>query len=182
MTRKNATKAAARARQAKQGGKYQANLRIVDGGNGPKNSPKPWTCTKCNQPIAAGTGTIDVMDAESGGHPRRATSEETRLTPEAIEERRKNGRPTEPPFGGIRLFERAHNPIQIAFGAYHYECVQEPDAEPYYIAVERAQTLEEWCKWVHHLTRKRWMSKGDIARMLTFWFKNRGEDVHQLVG
>src|SRR5262249_28645383 len=98
MTQKTAKKTAARARQAKQGGKYLANLRILGGDNGPKNSPKPWTCTKCNKPIAAGDGTINVMDAENGGHPRRATSSEVRLTPVAIEERRKKGEPTEPPF------------------------------------------------------------------------------------
>jgi hypothetical protein len=177
MTQKNAKKNAARARQAEHGGKYMGHLRVVGGGNG--SSPKPWTCSVCKKPIAPGEGTIDIMDAESGGSPRRPTSDEERLTPEAIEERRKQGRPTEPPFDGVGLGELAHNPIQIAFGAYHYECAQKPDMEPYWIAVERAETLEAWCRWVHHLTEKSWMSKDDIARMLAFWFKNRGEDVYR---
>ncbi|TKD12363.1 hypothetical protein [Polyangium fumosum] len=178
MTQKNAKKAAARARQATQGGKYQANLRIVGGGAG--SSPKPWTCSKCKKPIAAGEGSVDVMDAETGGSPRRPTSSERRLTPEAIEERQKQGRPTQPPFDGFSIGELERNPIQIAFGAYHFECVESADMEPYWIAVERAETLEQWCHWVHHLTEKTWMAKDDIARMLAFWFTNRGEDIYQV--
>lgn len=178
MTQKNAKKTAARARKAEHGGKYQANLRIVGGGAG--SSPKPWTCSKCGKPIAAGEGSVDVMDTETGGSPRRPTSNEMRLTPEAIEERRKQGRPTEPPFDGIGLFELEHNPIQVAFAAYHYDCASEPDPNPYWIAVERAETLQQWCHWVHHLTEKSWMAKDDIARMLAFWFKNRGEDIYRV--
>lgn len=173
MTQKNAKKAAARARQAEHGGKYQAHLRIV--GGGASSSPKPWTCSKCEKPIATGEGSIDVMDAETHGYPRRPTSDEERLTPEAIEERRKEGRPTQPPFDIVGLSEFEDNPIQIAFAAVHYDCAPDPDPNPYWIAVERADTLEKWCRWVHHLTGKGWMSKDDIARMLAFWFTNRGE-------
>lgn len=94
----------------------------------------------------------------------------------------KEGRPTKPPFGGVGLFELEDNPIQIAFAAYHYDCAPEPNQNPYWIAVERARTLEQWCGWVHHLTEKSWMSKDDIARTLTFWFHNRGQNAFELAG
>jgi hypothetical protein len=174
MTQKNAKKVAARARQAEHGGKYQANLRIVGGGAG--SSPKPWTCSKCQKPIAAGKGSIDVMDVETRGYPQRPTSDEERLTPEAIEKRRKEGRPTQPPFDSVELLEFEDNPIQIAFAAVHYGCAPDPDSNPYSIEVERAETLDVWCRWIDHVGGKRWLSKEDTLRMLAFWFTNRGEN------
>jgi hypothetical protein len=72
------------------------------------------------------------------------------------------------------------NPIQIAFAAVHDDYAENAGMEPYWIAVERAATLQQWCHWVHHLTEKSWMAKDDIARMLAFWFKNRGEDIYRV--
>lgn len=69
---------------------------------------------------------------------------------------------------------------QIEFAAYHHACDPDPNKDPYWFDIERAPTLKSWCGWVHHLCGKTWMGKQDVERMLTFWFKNRGVDMHTL--
>jgi hypothetical protein len=66
---------------------------------------------------------------------------------------------------------------QIAFDAVHSACDPNPESDEYWFGVERAETLEAWCRWVHHLTEKNWMGTIDVRAMLAFWFKNRGLDL-----
>jgi hypothetical protein len=179
MTRKSAAKDAARARQSEHGGKYEAHLRTVGGGT---SHTKPWTCDVCKKPIASGDGYVLVMDAKTRNYPRRPTPEGVQLTPEAIEKRRAEGQPTEPPWGSFTLGEIADKPDEISFVAYHKECDPDAETNPYWISVERAETLEQWCGWVHHLCEKTWMSKHDIRELLGYWFENRGQDPYELAG
>jgi len=174
MTRKNAHKRAARARQSAHGGKYAAHHRLVAS----KTTPKPWSCSKCKQPIKVGEGYILVMDAESNDYPRRATPEERPMSADAPAA----DSPDIATIGSAEIFSplRIPNP-QIEFAAYHFTGDPDPDKDPYGFAVERAQTLESWCGWVHHLCEKRWMGRRDLRRMIAFWFDNRGINVHKLV-
>jgi hypothetical protein len=71
MTKKNATKIAARARQAEHGGKYLSNLRTVGGGGG-NNSL--WLCDFCKKPIASGAGFVHAIDSETGRYPEVSTA------------------------------------------------------------------------------------------------------------
>jgi ribosomal protein L37AE/L43A len=174
MTKKSAAKVAARARKAEHGGKYEAHLRLVGGGT---SRTKPWTCDKCKQPIASGGGYVLVMDTKTHGYPIRRTPEEAQLKPEAIEKRRAEGRPTEPPWEGVFLGEIDFKPNEISFAAYHKKCDPDGETNPYWISVERAETLEEWCAWVCHLCEKNWMGTSDLRTMIGFWFKNRGKDL-----
>lgn len=139
---------------------------------------KPWTCSKCRLPIKNGAGYVRVMDAATGGYPRKATETDLKLTAEAIARRQEQGLPAEGLDHIYALSDLEEQPDQIAFDAIHQACDPNPDSDEYWFAVERAKTLEAWCHWVHHLSSKCWMGTSDIARMIKFWFKNRGEDLH----
>lgn len=56
----------------------------------------------------------------------------------------------------------------------HHDCDPDPEGQGYWIAVERARTLEEWTGWVRHVGQKTWMGRRDILAMLDLWFTNRG--------
>lgn len=168
MTKKNATKVAARARQAAHGGNYAAHHRIVGGGGPSGPTTKPWMCTHCKKPIAAGDGYILVMDPGSKGYP--------------------NPQPTksDPPTDHGMTFQsfadlKPRRP-DVEYDVLHHECDPNPDTNPYWFAVERADTLEAWCGWVHHLGEKTWMGTWDMRRMIAFWFSNRGEDIYKQAG
>jgi len=146
----------------------------------PSEKQKLWTCAKCKQSIAADDGYINVKDSQTGGYPRKATSDEVTLTDEAIEKRRERGQPTSPPYGMLNLGE-VKWPLtedNIVFVAFHIRCDPDLDDGAYAIEVGRAPTLEAWCAWIYHLSEKTWMGKQDIAKMIHFWFSNRGDDVH----
>jgi hypothetical protein len=118
-----------------------------------------------------------LMDAKTRGTPRRATPDDAQLTSDAIERRRKEGRPIEPPYGGIGLGELDWPDPQIAFDALHEACDPDTETNPYWIEVSRAGTLEKWCAWVEHVSEKNWVGKSDLVRMIRFWFRNRGLDM-----
>ena len=133
-----------------------------------------WICDACHKPIRDGTGYIEVRDAKTGDYPRGATPDGTQLTDAAIAKRIETGRPTEEPFGMNAISEIADTPPAIAFNVFHARCDDHNEVNPYWFAVERANTLEKWCSWVVHLCEKTWMGKRDVKRMIAFWFRNRG--------
>ncbi len=139
---------------------------------------KLWTCSKCKKPIESGTGYVLVMDAATGGPPRRATDTTLKFTAEALKARPELALPAVGLGHIYTLSELEEQPDQIAFDVIHRACDPNPGSSEYWFAVERAKTLGAWCRWVHHLSSKCWMGTRDIARMLEFWFKNRGEDLH----
>ena len=164
MTRKNATKTAARERQAQHGGSYAAHRRIVEVGSPPKT--RPWICSQCKRPIAKDEGYVLVMDAESFGWPQEPTPDELPGTED------ENG------LRHINVFAEIP-PNKIAFDALHRACDPHPNTSPYVLEPERFETLEAWTAVVHHMCDKRWMGKYDIRKMLAFWFENRGENIHR---
>lgn len=175
MTQKNAQKNAARSRQREHGGKYAAHHRIVGGGT-QLGGEKSWICSVCAKPIETKAGYILIKDAETGGYPRRATSRELKLKPEAIARREANG---DPLAGlGVDLNDLERIRYEIAFDALHRECDPRPESGEYWVAVDDAATLHAWVRWVHHLTEKNWMGVLDLRRMIEFWFSNRGEHLH----
>jgi hypothetical protein len=113
VTQKNA----ARARQREHGGKYAAHRRIVGGTH--SGGEKPWTCSRCAKPIEPKSGYILVKDAETGGYPRRPTSTELKLKPEAIA----RGANADPAVGlGVDMNDVEALHYQIAFDAVHRDC------------------------------------------------------------
>jgi hypothetical protein len=63
---------------------------------------------------------------------------------------------------------------RVGIRAFHEACDPHPDSSVYLIGVERADTLEKWVDWAIHLSTKPWMGRRDLARMLTYWWSNRG--------
>jgi hypothetical protein len=180
MTRKSAAKDAARARQREHGGKYEAHLRTV---GGTTSHAKPWTCEVCKKAISAGQGYVVVMDVDSHGHPRRPSANEVEFTDVAIQERRSKGEPTEVALADSYLISEVQVPKrQIEFGAFHQDCDPYPGTSAYGIEVQRADTLEAWCGWMHHLCGTGWMGLPDIRDMIAFWFGNRGQSIHAQAG
>lgn len=125
---------------------------------------KPWTCAHCKEPLGP-HDYILVMDSESGGHPRRATPEEV---------------PFSEILDAVDLLSLKPPEPQVKFLACHQVCDPKPGIESYCIHAGRAETLEAWCGWVHHLHEKTWMGKYDLGRMLNFWFVNRDINIHTL--
>ena len=132
---------------------------------------KAWTCGVCKESIASGEGWVLVMDAVTKSYPRQAAPDEL----------------PRPEGEGLQRFTMADllaavEPPAIAFAALHHACDPDPDTDPYWISVERAESLAAWVGWTHHLCEKRWMGKHDIENMLAYWFENRGESVHAQAG
>jgi hypothetical protein len=118
-----------------------------------------WTCSGCKNPIQLGQGYIVVLDPEIA--PPSDQSHVTRLRREI---RRASS-----------LFGDQSRNQRISFRAYHSRCDPHPATEPYWIAVEEAESLEAWCAWVGHLCDKTWMGVADVRQMIGFWFTNRGQ-------
>ena len=101
-------------------------------------------------------------NAPPGGYPRTATPEYE------IPEEAKG------PSGFAEVGDLFPLPAPtIAFRACHQSC--DPDErQGYWFGVERAETLEQWVLWTLHLVEKTWFGRTDMARMLGFWWSNRG--------
>ncbi|MEK6408930.1 MAG: hypothetical protein AABN34_18560 [Acidobacteriota bacterium] len=129
-----------------------------------------WICQTCKQPISTGDGFIEVINCNSdlgpiGSYPREATPPFDLGTEES---------------GGAKIGDLVAELLQrkpyIGFLVFHTRCDPYPDTEGYSIQLARAETLEEWCGWVLHLFEKTWMSRGDLERMLEFWWSHKGDE------
>ena len=128
----------------------------------------PWKCDICQRDITAReSGFIEIVDvpknAPPGGHPRTATPELT--IPEELKG----------PTGSVNisdLFSLIPEPT-IAFRACHQSCDLD-ERQGYWFDTARADTFEKWVLWTLHLVEKDWFGRTDMARMLGFWWSNRG--------
>ncbi len=105
-----------------------------------------WICTACGRPVNAGNGCVQIADADDHRYPRRDPPPDWRP----------------PPGVAISICDVPLPPVLIEFAVYHDRCDPHPDLNPYWIAVERAATLEAWCRWVMQLCGKRWTHKRDV--------------------
>lgn len=113
----------------------------------------PWTCEICKKPIEK-NGIIEIINTnpehgDVGGLPREESDDEASFKP------------------------------NIKAIVFHKACDPHPESEGYWLGAERADTLADWCAWVHHLSEKTWVSREDLGRLLKFWFSNRGDDIYK---
>ena len=113
--------------------------------------PSPWTCETCKQLIRSGEGFIEIINksvalGEVGIYPQEPSDDSS-------------------------LGKRPNNGIIV-----HHRgvCDPHPENDGYWLAVERAETPEQWLNWVEHLFEKTWMSREDMERLVAFWRSNRG--------
>lgn len=127
----------------------------------------PWHCEVCDRAIRPGTGFVEIVDRPvrglARGYPRDPTPEPPPVA--------------DGPISNVELAALALAGLEprIAFRVAHHDCDPDPDGQGYWIAVERAATLEAWVSWALHVGQKCWMGQRDILSMLHFWFANRGQ-------
>lgn len=134
-----------------------------------------WICQECKKRIADGDGMIQIFNTDPdlgpvGGHPRKK-SDELDDVYEAVTAEKGN---PESPIVDFGLLAEAgeKTKVRIGFSVVHTACDTNDEEDSYWLDVERAATMEEWSEWVIHLSRKRWMSRGDLMRMLGFWWSH----------
>lgn len=131
----------------------------------------PWVCTICSQPIADDDGHVDVVNNNPklgpvGGYPAEAT-------PDPREPQRDlDGTFVELSDHDAALLEL--EPANVEFKVTHRACDPDPDGAGYHFHIATARTLGQWGTWIMHLSRKSWMGRADILRMLAFFYSNRG--------
>lgn len=135
--------------------------------------PHPWQCVYCGKAIADGDGFVELNNTNPDlgsvyGHPIEATPDSWSDPPESPLVLKRGS-------DWVELVERqrVHN---IGFRAFHTECNPQRGEQGYFIPVEKAQSLGQWCSWVVHLREKVWMGRDDLVRMLIYYFTNRGLD------
>jgi hypothetical protein len=145
----------------------------------------PWICTFCNAPIPPAGGMIDVINLNPdlgpvGAYPIEATPDAWTKSVEDAKRRAAEG-------GGFRslsditleeMVDGGKRGPYVGFRAYHHDCDPDVKGSAYHFPIREAPTLAAWCAWVLHLEGKSWMSRGDLMRMLAYWFVNRGINPH----
>lgn len=129
-----------------------------------------WICQTCKQPITSGDGFIEVINCNPdlgpvGSYPSEATP------PFDLETERVGAVKI-----GVLVDEFLRRKPNIDFLVLHTRCDPHTDTEGYSIPVSQAETLDEWCGLVLHLFEKTWMSRGDLKRMLAFWWTHNGRE------
>ena len=120
-----------------------------------------WICEICNTPIV-GAGFVEIVDERTGDWRMFDT--------DAIEERPSVTADDQVNDAVLSLIDPA-----VTFHVYHDTCVPDERDTGYVIQCVRAASLSTWIAWVIHISQKNWMRKGDVVRMLAFWYYGHGE-------
>jgi hypothetical protein len=134
-------------------------------------------CQICQGPIGPKEGYVQVFNLDEalgpiGSYPVLASKDEPRGAPPD---------PTSPRHRGVSGTDIADlaklgrdDPDRIGFAVLHRRCDPIPDKAPYWLATDRAPSLEHWVAWVIHLRGQPWMGRADLDRLLLFWWSHKG--------
>ena len=169
------------------------------GGSGPPH----WVCQICGRPVGR-DGYVALFNANPalgpvGTHPVAATPDEPwpqhdgaglatsspgplprpappRLTSEGVVANEEQ--PAEP----VRADrDRASGPQRlpsqpdVGMRVVHAACDAGAHRRPFWVPAP--PTLEAWCGFVLAMGRVPWLGRGDLLRLLAFWWRHRGSDV-----
>lgn len=127
-----------------------------------------WVCQVCHEPITRNNGAVTIFNTNEeegsvGSYPQIPS----------VRGKYEGERPDYAISVAEYAKNMSHDEENIGFKAHHYKCDPYPDSQNYEIDIKRAETLEDWCGWVIHLTDKAWMGELDRDRFLRFWWDHK---------
>ena len=135
----------------------------------PKLPTPHWICQTCKKPIANGDGFLEIINID----PAVGTVGDYPIEPSYDgDEGWSKANPHDPPPTTEQLFGRQ----RIGFYVHHDgDCTIYPEREGYWAETVEVSTPERFMAHVAHLFEKSWMSRGDLLRLLRFWWSHKGE-------
>ena len=139
-----------------------------------------WKCDVCGEKIRSGKGYVVICDNETKGYPNAAARRRARRKEAFTAEQAAGDTPEEKARAllanavtGVALW--AIDPEYNELAVMHSACDPNPETGAYWIAVERIGTLDDWLRFVCHLSKKAWVNGSDVGRLLKLWHRNRGD-------